>query len=441
MGMKKPTTLALYRAISDVIAKGTFFLLTVLAARRLSAQSFGLFAFGSTLGWMIGVVTDAGLQIHLARRVAQASQARAPSPISLHADRIATPRADPGQAGLLLAKWLPIRFAAAAIAFAATLVIVRAVVTDRTAAIAIVLLVTAYIVNSLVEFLNYFYRGLGRTDIESTLTMAARLAALVIGGCVLLWQPTVTALALSLLAPAIGALWWSVLKARALGRAPSPGRKQAPAGPVWREFVTDVLPIGAAVVLSALYFRIDVFLIEWWRGPEEVGAYNAVFRVVEALRLFPAAAVAVALPHLFRATTIQGAIRLGAALAGLAAIAAAIVWALAGWLIPFCYGADYARAVPAFRILLLAFPLMSLNYALTHQLIGWNRHRAYAALCAAALAFNVLLNARLIPELSIVGAAWTTVWTEVMLTAGCAALLWGGLPAGDRSAIEAVVAS
>ena len=115
--------------------------------------------------------------------------------------------------------------------------------------------------------------------------------------------------------------------------------------------------------------------------------------------------------------------------AGLSAIGAAVVWALAGWLIPFCYGPDYARAVPAFRVLLIAFPLMSLNYALTHQLIGWNRHRAYAVLCAGALAFNVALNARLIPELSIVGAAWTTVWTEVLLTAGCAALLWGGLPA------------
>ena len=84
---------------------------------------------------------------------------------------------------------------------------------------------------------------------------------------------------------------------------------------------------------------------------------------------------------------------------------------------------------------------MSLNYALTHQLIGWNRHRAYAVLCAAALAFNVALNARLIPELSIVGAAWTTVWTEVVLTAGCAALLWGGLPATDPSPVEPAVAA
>jgi hypothetical protein len=33
------------------------------------------------------------------------------------------------------------------------------------------------------------------------------------------------------------------------------------------------------------------------------------------------------------------------------------------------------------------------------------------------------LNARLIPALSFTGAAWATVWTEALLTAGCLAAL------------------
>ena len=55
--------------------------------------------------------------------------------------------------------------------------------------------------------------------------------------------------------------------------------------------------------------------------------------------------------------------------------------------------------MPAFRILLLSFPLLSLNYALTHQLVGWDGQRAYAGLCALALVVNVAVNARLIPAL------------------------------------------
>jgi O-antigen/teichoic acid export membrane protein len=104
------------------------------------------------------------------------------------------------------------------------------------------------------------------------------------------------------------------------------------------------------------------------------------------------------------------------------------------------YGTRYADAVPAFRILLASFPLMSLNYALTHQLIVWNGHRAYAAVCAAALVFNVALNARLIPALSIAGAAWSTLSTEALLTLGCVAALLTASAPHDADPMTATVA-
>ena len=191
-----------------MVAKGAFLLLAILAARRLSADAFGLFALGSTLGWMIGVATDAGLQMHLARRVAQT---------------------DARNAGRVLARWLPIRVATAAVALVVTFVVVRAAMDDASAALAVIVLVAAYIINSLVEFLNFFYRGLGRTDIESTLTMVARLAALALGAGVLMWRPSVTALGLALLAPAVGALWWSTRTAHAFSGPRSSNRSEPPA--------------------------------------------------------------------------------------------------------------------------------------------------------------------------------------------------------------------
>ena len=126
-----------------------------------------------------------------------------------------------------------------------------------------------------------------------------------------------------------------------------------------------------------------------------MGLYNSVFRLVEALRLFPAAALAVVPPQLCRATNLRPLLSVSIAVTGFATVTTAMIWLAAGWLVPLLYGEAYADAVPAFRILLLAFPLMSLNYALTHQLIGWSGHRAYAVICAAALVFNVVLNAPL----------------------------------------------
>src|SRR5262249_8279181 len=146
----------------------------------------------------------------------------------------------------------------------------------------------------------------------------------------------------------------------------------------------DVWPIGAGIVLSALYFRIDVFLVQLWAGTEAVGLYNAVFRLVEALRLFPAAGMGVGVPPFFPGWDLRPLVRTAAPIPAGAA-ATIVLWAAAGWLIPLLYQSRYEAAVPAFRILLLAFPLMALNMALTHQLVGWDGQRAYATLCALAL--------------------------------------------------------
>ena len=99
----------------------------------------------------------------------------------------------------------------------------------------------------------------------------------------------------------------------------------------------DVWPIGAGIVLSALYFRIDLFLVQLWSGTEAVGLYNAVFRLVEALRLFPAAVMAVALPSFFRESDLRPLVRTAVPVTGGAIVVTIMLWAAAGWLIPLLY--------------------------------------------------------------------------------------------------------
>src|SRR5262245_17182480 len=63
-----------YRAASDVAAKGAFFVVTLIAARRLSHEGFGVFSIGTTLGWMAAVASDFGIQMHLARSIAHGTE-------------------------------------------------------------------------------------------------------------------------------------------------------------------------------------------------------------------------------------------------------------------------------------------------------------------------------------------------------------------------------
>lgn len=411
--MERPAVLIAYRALSDIAGKGAFFLVTVAAARRLTGEAFGVFALGSTIGWILAVTADFGIQLHLARTIAQ----RRDSPERL------------------LRRWLRVRLWTAAATYVAGAGLLSATGLAGPYTLALWLLTLVYGLNGIVEFLHYFYRGLSRSDIESTLTLCQRGGTLAAALAALWWRPDVTVLAVALSVPAVATLAYSAwLAARMAAAAGSP--PSAVASTTAEEFLRAVAPIGMGIVLSALYFRIDVFLIEWWKGTAAVGLYSAVFRLVEALRLFPAAALAVTLPMLCRATNARPLLNLSAAVTGFALVATAILWLAAGRLVPLIYGDAYAVAVPAFQILMLSFPLMSLNYVLTHQLIGWNGHRAYALLGAAALVVNVVINTRLIPALSIVGAAWSTLLTEVVLTTGCLTVLW----LGDLRAASAPVA-
>ena len=394
-----------YKTVADLAAKGSLFVVTVVAARRLPPHAFGVFAIGSTLGWMAAVASDFGMQLHLARAVARR----------------------PHAARALLAPWLRVRWATAAAALVLAGAAAALTPSLRGDAAAIAIFALVYICSGLFEFINYFYRGLSRSDIESTLTLWQRAGTLVCGVAALMWRPDVTVLAIAMLLPVVVTLAASLRTARTItvsSADDSGDPESAPPPSIAGAFTRDVWPIGAGIVLSAAYFRIDVFLVQLWSGTEAVGLYNAVFRLVDALRLFPAAVMAVALPSFCRAGDLRPLARAAMPVTLSAAAVAAVLWIAAGAVIPTLYPAHYAAAVPAFRVLLAAFPLMALNMALTHQLIGWDRQRAYAALCAAALVLNVALNARLIPLYAIDGAAWTTLATELFLTAGCAVALW-----------------
>jgi O-antigen/teichoic acid export membrane protein len=388
-----------YKASADLAGKGSLFLITIVAARRLSPQAFGIFSLGSAFGWLIAVATDCGIQLHLARAVSRA----------------------PADAARLLAAWLRIRLWTAGIALVVVAVGLMAWRWPVGYAVPIAIFALMYACSSLIEFLYYFYRGMSRSDIESSLTLWQRGGTLVCGLAALAWRPDVTVLALAMLAPIIVALLVSLRISLRL--APVASADAVPDDDCAGVFRRDVWPIGAGIVLSALYFRIDVFLVQLWSGTTSVALYNSVFRLVEALRLVPAAVLAVVLPTLCRAHDLRPVLRTCAWLGAFAAIATAALWSAAGWLIPLVYGARYAPAIPAFRVLLLAFPLMSINYALTHQLIGWDGQRSYAVACLTALVVNVAMNARLIPAWSIEGAAWSTLGTEAFLTLACAAIL------------------
>jgi O-antigen/teichoic acid export membrane protein len=190
--------------------------------------------------------------------------------------------------------------------------------------------------------------------------------------------------------------------------------------------VGEYAPVGLGILLSALYFRSDVYFVEWWHGLEAVGIYNGAFRLVDAVRLFPAALLAVQYPLMCRATDLRPLRGLVAGLAAAGGLAACATYAGAESLLATLYGDRFIDAAPALQMLAFAVPLFFINYGLTHQVIAWDGQRAYLLIAAAALVANVAGNVTLIPQGGIWGAALATTLTEIVVTCGCGYVLLAG---------------
>ena len=408
-----------FKAVADAGGKAVMLVITVVAARRLNADPFGVMAFAMATGWLIGVATDAGLSMHLARETAR----------------------HPAHGRRLLIEILSLRAGLAF--FAATLTVLASpYFMPQHWRLQFVLVMTAQLCGAVIETIAHYFRGLQRSEIESAIHLAYRLTMLVLAMTVLWWWRRLDYLGLAMLVPGVIAMLVALAIALNLSIRLEPDTTGESQGTVWgppsggltaRSFFRDVFPLGAAVLISALYFRIDVYFIQQWHGFQPVGGYNAAFRLVEALRLLPAAVMAVTFPMLVQTSDIQLVRAIGGRLA-VAGVALAAVCALgATVIVSMIYGESYAYAAPAFAVLSLALPLFFLNYALTHQVIGWDGQRAYLAIVTLALAGNIAANMLLVPTRGIVGAAIATVLTEVIVTAGCLYALRANLRAEPSS--------
>jgi O-antigen/teichoic acid export membrane protein len=398
------------KAIADVVGKAVTLIITIVAARRLNADPFGVMAYAMATGWLLGVATDAGLSMHLARETA----------------RLRGDAASAGQARRLLVEVISLRTGLAFVAATAGVVMAPQMVPAHWR-VQFIVIVLAQVAGAVNETIAHYFRGIQRSEIESAIHAAHRLVTLVWALIVLWIWRRLDYLAIAMLVPPLVAAVVSAMIAARLSRSSTPPQEAGAStgAPLLTpaKFMRDVFPLGAGVLISALYFRIDVYFIQQWHGFQPVGGYNAAFRLVEALRLLPAAVLAVTFPMLVTASDTQLVRRIGAALTAAGAVLA-LICALGGSIIiPLIYGDAFAYAAPAFSILALALPLFFLNYALTHQVIGWDGQLAYLLIATLALIANVVANLLLIPTQGINGAAIATVLTEIVVTAGCLVFL------------------
>ncbi len=73
----------------------------------------------------------------------------------------------------------------------------------------------------------------------------------------------------------------------------------------WRELFFQSLPFGVALVLNVFYFKLDVMLLSFMRGSEEVGIYGVPMKMLEVIYFLPVYFMNSMLPVISREVTLR----------------------------------------------------------------------------------------------------------------------------------------
>jgi O-antigen/teichoic acid export membrane protein len=296
-------------------------------------------------------------------------------------------------------------------------------------AIAIALLYLSIIPSSYAEALNAALNGFERMDAAAGLNIVVNVAR----------APLVVLLAatrLEVVGVALAALGAALLSAllfqRAFGRLTAQAVVWSLGSSEARGLAARSWPLLVNALLVNLFFRVDVFLVQAWQGDAALGMYDAAYKLINLVIIVPAYATLAIFPLLaLRSSDPDALTRAGRTasyvLVWLAWGIVVAVSALADLAIRILAGADFVPdAATLLRILIWFAPLSFLNGVIQYVLVAAEQQRRIAPAFAAAVLFNIALNAALIPLYGARAAAAVTVATEVVILTAFWLLSRGG---------------
>lgn len=202
----------------------------------------------------------------------------------------------------------------------------------------------------------------------------------------------------------------------------------------WRKIFWETLPMGVIVVLGVVYFKMDTVLLSLLKTPTDVGIYGPAFKILEIMLLLPGMFMGNVFPIITRyiaakdhrlALAIQKAfdfmiIATFPVVVGILLLAKPIITFIAG--IDFVETSTInpifgriASAPMVLEILALAIGLNYMNSVFSYLVVASGKQKKLVIPYIVFVIVNLILNLILIPRLSYIGAAVSTVITALLV--------------------------
>jgi len=374
----------------------------VFVARKLGADGLGRYSFLLVLTSILGLVADCGFSTLMLREVATR---RDEAPRLLGASIIMKSFLSGITFGLL---WIVIGWLHSSGGAGAT---------SRIGYTEAYLFAAYSVLLSFMEMFNAFFVVDQRLDLDAITNVIQRGGAVLLGIVLVLAGMNVEGIGLAFMvatgAAAIVALW---IVSRRFGN-PIFRVKLA----LCKSLLKEAVPLALTLFFSAVYFKIDQVMLGWMRSETELGWYSAAYRVFEVAALIPSILMLIVLPVFSRLAkeSRKTLVRVGQQVLALLltlGIAVSVVIALAAPRIIALFGRDFgAESSEALSILIWTAVPIFCNFVLSTMLIAIGKQTRLAHCFMLGAALNIALNWIAIPRWGYLGAAWSTVITELVL--------------------------
>jgi O-antigen/teichoic acid export membrane protein len=186
-----------------------------------------------------------------------------------------------------------------------------------------------------------------------------------------------------------------------------------------RDTLRTTVPYAADMALTPIYLRIDVVMLTFFQGNVAAGLYEAATSIFYRFNVFARTVNNALMPLMAREfesqaerikTYINAAIKYQVAV-GIPLTVACVM--LASPIMNVIYGKGFDRSADVLALMASIVTLRFIDNTLATGLTSSNLQSRRSIAVALAAAFNLVINLLVLPVYSFVGAAITTILTEV----------------------------
>jgi O-antigen/teichoic acid export membrane protein len=276
----------------------------------------------------------------------------------------------------------------------------------------------ATILTSFTGFLNSIYRGIEKLEYESIVTFISNTVLIILTLFVLYLTHRIVVIGFVFLFSRLVAFVYSVgIYKYKIGKLNFSFDYNYS-----KELSKKVLPFALFSVLTEILFAIDTVLLSYMRGDQFVGYYQASMKIIVALTVIPEILYSSFFPTLSKLYEIKNASemigeKLMTILLYIGVPLTAIIFILADKIILFVYGDSFSESIVIFKILSVALLLRFVIKGYETILFAIGKQTVIFYIVLFATVFNIILNILSIQRFGLLGAAYSSVATQIVIFA------------------------